>query len=306
MATKKIVFMGTPHYADRILQTLIDAEDMAVTLVITQPDRPVGRKRVMTPPPVKQTAEANGIGVLQPQRLSEAGIAEHIASLSPDFIVVAAFGQLLPKSILDIAPCINLHASLLPKYRGASPIQQALLNGDKVTGVTSMLMDEGLDTGAILLKKRFEIPEDMRLHTLTEQLTEDACALTLETIRRFDKITPEPQNDAEASYCKKIRKSDGLIAFEDAANIYNKYRAFEGWPGIFDTNGTKYEDVKLEAKEGSYKAGDILAIYDDESLSIGCERGRLRVGILQPPGKKPMRAKAYCVGRGKRVGDTIF
>lgn len=302
----RIVFMGTPHYADRILQTLIDAGDMAVVSVVTQPDRPVGRKRVMTPPPVKPTAEATGIEVLQPQRLSEAGVIERIASLSPDFIVVAAFGQLLPKSILDIAPCINLHASLLPKYRGASPIQQALLNGDKVTGVTSMLMDEGLDTGAILLKKSFEIPEDMRLHALTERLTEDACALTLETLRDFETIVPEAQNDAEASYCKKIRKSDGEIAFEDARTIYNKYRAFEGWPGIFDANGTKYENLQLEAKEGRYRAGEILAIHDDESLSIGCEQGRLRVGTLQPPGKKPMRAKAYCVGRGKRVGDTIF
>ncbi len=303
---KKIVFMGTPHYADRILQTLIDAKDMTVALVITQPDRPVGRKRVMTPPPVKRTAETNGIEVLQPQRLSEEGITERIAALSPDFIVVAAFGQLLPKSILDIAPCINLHASLLPKYRGASPIQQALLNGDKVTGVTSMLMDEGLDTGAMLLKKSFEIPEDMRLYALTEQLTEDACALTLETLRNFDEITPVAQNDAEASYCKKIRKSDGLIVFDDAEIIYNKYRAFEGWPGIFDTNGTKYDALKIEERSDVHIPGEILAIYEDESLRIGCERGSLRIGILQPPGKKPMRAKAYCVGRGKRVGDTIL
>lgn len=149
---KKIVYMGTPRYAEAILETLIAADDMEVVLVLTQPDRPVGRKKVMTPPPVKTAAEAGGIPVLQPNRLRDEGIEECIRKTEPDFIVVAAFGQILPKSILDIAPCINLHASLLPQYRGASPVQQSLLNGDSITGVTSMLMEEGLDTGPMLEK----------------------------------------------------------------------------------------------------------------------------------------------------------
>ena len=150
----KIVYMGTPHYAKEILDTLIHAEDMEVSLVLTQPDRPVGRKKVLTPPWVKVLALEHGIEVLQPNRLSDEGIEDAIKNVKPDFIVVAAFGQILPKTILDIAPCINLHASLLPQYRGASPVQQSLLNGDEKTGVTSMLMEEGLDTGHMLEKSR--------------------------------------------------------------------------------------------------------------------------------------------------------
>jgi len=166
--------MGTPHYAQEILQTLIDAKDMEVLLVLTQPDKPIGRKKVLTAPPVKSLALAHNIKVLQPNRLRDEGIFEAINTLKPDFIVVAAFGQILPKNILDIAPCINLHASLLPQYRGASPLQQSLVNNDKETGVTSMMMEEGLDTGDILQKIIFEIPSDMRLHALMAQLSKDA------------------------------------------------------------------------------------------------------------------------------------
>lgn len=204
MMKYKIVYMGTPHYAREILKTLIDADDMDVTLVLTQPDRPVGRKKTLTPPPVKVLAQKHGIEVLQPSRLSEEGIEEAIKSRNPDFIIVAAFGQILPQSILDIAPCINLHASLLPQYRGASPVQQSLLNGDAKTGVTSMLMEAGLDTGPMLEKIEFDIPKDMRLFALMEQLTKDACMLTLSTIRNFESITPEPQDESQASLCKKI------------------------------------------------------------------------------------------------------
>jgi len=239
---KKIVYMGTPHYAREILDTLIQAEDMEISLVLTQPDRPVGRKKVLTSPPVKVLAQKHDIEVLQPNRLSDEGIEEAIKSAKPDFIVVAAFGQLLPKSILDIAPCINLHASLLPQYRGASPVQQSLLNGDEKTGVTSMLMEEGLDTGSMLEKVEFMIPDEMRLHALMQQLTDDACDLTLSTIRNYENITPQVQNESLATLCKKIKKSHGEVDFEDATVIYNKYRAFEGWPGIFAANGTKFDD----------------------------------------------------------------
>ncbi len=301
---KRVVYMGTPHYAEAILRTLIEAEDMAVALVLTQPDRPVGRKKVMTPPPVKVTAQAHGIEVLQPQRLSDVGIEETIEAAAPDFIVVAAFGQLLPKSILDIAPCINLHASLLPKYRGASPVQQALLNGDKETGVTSMLMEEGLDTGPMLEKIVFEIPEDMRLHALMTQLTKDACTLTLSTLRNFSRITPQPQNEAEATLCKKIKKSDGEVDFSDATELYNKYRAFEGWPGIFTAEGMKIDQVALIERSGAHKPFEILG-FEGEEVHVGCARGSVRIGVLQPASKKAVNAKAYCVGRGLKVGDTI-
>jgi methionyl-tRNA formyltransferase len=301
----KIVYMGTPHYAKEILNTLIEAEDMEVTLVLTQPDRPVGRKKVLTPPPVKVLALEYGIEVLQPNRLSDEGIENAIRAMSPDFIIVAAFGQLLPKSILDIAPCINLHASLLPQYRGASPVQQSLLNGDKKTGVTSMLMEEGLDTGDILEKVEFAIPDNMRLHALMQQLTNDACELTLSTVRKFDTITPQKQDESQATLCKKIKKSNGEINFEDAVAIYNKYRAFEGWPGIFASNGTKFDGVSLVDRESLNNASEILA-FEDDSVIVGCSRGSLKIEILQPASKKAMTAKAYSVGRGLKIGHTLI
>ena len=297
--------MGTPHYAKEILNTLIEAEDMEVTLVLTQPDRPVGRKKVLTPAPVKVLALEYGIEVLQPNRLSDEGIENAIRAMSPDFIIVAAFGQLLPKSILDIAPCINLHASLLPQYRGASPVQQSLLNGDKKTGVTSMLMEEGLDTGDILEKVEFAIPDNMRLHALMQQLTNDACELTLSTVRKFDTITPRKQDESQATLCKKIKKSDGEINFEDAVAIYNKYRAFEGWPGIFASNGTKFDGVSLADRESLNNASEILA-FEDDSVIVGCSRGSLKIEILQPASKKAMTAKAYSVGRGLKIGHTLI
>jgi len=301
----KIVYMGTPHYAREILESLIEADDMEVVLVLTQPDRPVGRKKVLTPPPVKVLAEEHDIAVLQPNRLRDEGMFEAIRDTKPDYIIVAAFGQILPKNILDIAPCINLHASLLPQYRGASPVQQSLLNGDEKSGVTSMLMEEGLDTGDILEMTEFVIPKDMRLHALMQQLTEDACALTVRTIRQFNEITPQKQNEAEATLCKKIKKSDGEIAFDDAEDIYNKYRAFEGWPGIFTSNGTKFDAISLRDTEHVYKPYEIVG-FEEDAVLIGCAKGSVKIISIQPASKKAMSAKAYCVGRGLKVGHTII
>lgn len=301
----KIVYMGTPHYAKEILNTLIKAEDMEVSLVLTQPDRPVGRKKVLTPPPVKALALEHGIDVLQPNRLTDEGMEDAIKNVKPDFIVVAAFGQILPKSILDIAPCINLHASLLPQYRGASPVQQSLLNGDKKTGVTSMLMEEGLDTGPMLEKVEFVIPSEMRLHALMAQLTSDACQLTLSTLRNYAEIVAEIQDEAEATLCKKIKKSDGEVDFEDATLIYNKYRAFEGWPGIFTADGTKLDGLNIVDTTSKNSVLEILS-FDADSVVVGCSKGALKIESLQPASKKAMSAKAYCVGRGMKVGDTLL
>lgn len=301
----KIVYMGTPHYAKEILETLIKADDMEVTLVLTQPDRPVGRKKVLTPPPVKSLAREHHIELLQPNRLSDEGIFEAIQEENPDFIIVAAFGQILPKNILDIAPCINLHASLLPQYRGASPVQQSLLNGDAKSGVTSMMMEEGLDTGDILETIEFEIPAKMRLHALMQQLTEDASLLTLSTVRNFENIKPVKQDENKATLCKKIKKSDGEVDFEDASLVYNKYRAFEGWPGIFSANGTKIDGVTLVSSTSSHGAFEILS-FENDSVLVGCTNGTLKIGTLQPASKKAMSAKAYCVGRGLKVGDNIL
>ena len=300
-----IVYMGTPHYAKEILNTLIEAEDMEVSLVLTQPDRPVGRKKVLTPPPVKSLALEHDINILQPNRLSDEGIENAIKDVKPDFIVVAAFGQILPKSILDIAPCINLHASLLPQYRGASPVQQSLLNGDEKTGVTSMLMEEGLDTGPMLEKVEFVIPAEMRLHALMAQLTSNACQLTLSTLRNYAEIVAEIQDEAEATLCKKIKKSDGEVDFEDATLIYNKYRAFEGWPGIFTADGTKLDGLNIVDATSKNSTLEILA-FDADSVVVGCSKGALKIESLQPASKKAMSAKAYCVGRGMKVGDTLL
>ncbi len=297
--------MGTPHYAKEILQTLLDDEKIEVSLVITQPDRKAGRKGELKAPDVKVLAEAHGLHTLQPERLSDEGIYEAIVGAKPDYIVVAAFGQLLPKSILDIAPCINLHASLLPQYRGASPVQQSLLNGDKFTGITAMLMEEGLDSGPILGYRYFKIPQTMLLPELMNKLSDDACALTREVIHRFDTIEPMEQNRAVATHCKKIKKSDGLVDFSSASRFYDKYRAFEGWPGIFLEGGIKVKEVSLLESSSQNEKGKILELKD-ESIVVACSKGTLEIGILQPASKKAVNAKAYCVGRGLKVGNSLL
>ncbi|MDQ1326248.1 MAG: methionyl-tRNA formyltransferase [Campylobacterota bacterium] len=296
--------MGTPSYAKEILEVLLGAEDIDVNLVITQPDRPVGRKNILTPPPVKILAQMHNIRVLQPEKLTDEGIVEAIKASHPDFIVVAAFGQLLQKAILDIAPCINLHASLLPEYRGASPVQQSLLNGDAYTGVTAMLMEEGLDSGPILGYYYFKIPDKMRLHALMAKLSQDACRLTLDILRNFEEIAPQKQIKTHASYCKKIKKSDGEVAFDDARRLYNAYRAFEGWPGIFISSGTKLLEIELIESDLKHEAGKVTHIGED-SIIVGCLKGSLKLITLQPVSKKPMDAKSYCVGRGIKVGDIF-
>ena len=297
--------MGTPLYAKEILQVLINAEDMDVNLVITQPDRPAGRKKVLTPPPVKILAQAHGIRVLQPEKLTDEGVVETIRASTPDLIVVAAFGQLLQKTILDIAPCINLHASLLPEYRGASPVQQSLLNGDTYTGVTAMLMEEGLDSGPILGYYYFKIPQTMKLHALMAKLGQDACRLTLDVLRNFDRIAPQKQIKMHATHCKKIKKSDGEVKFEDAQELYNKYRAFEGWPGIFIASGTKLLEVELIETHLKHDAGKVTYIGED-GIAVDCLKGSLKLIALQPVSKKPMDAKSYCVGRGIKIGDLLI
>ena len=302
---KKIVYMGTPHYAKEILQTLIDDEKIEVPLVITQPDRKAGRKGELKAPDVKVLAEKYELNILQPEKLSDDGIYEAIVEAKPDYIVVAAFGQLLPKSILDIAPCINLHASLLPQYRGASPVQQSLLNGDKFTGITAMLMEEGLDSGPILGYRYFKIPQTMLLPELMNKLSDDACALTREVIHRFDTIEPMEQNRAVATHCKKIKKSDGLVDFSSASRFYDKYRAFEGWPGIFLEGGIKVKEVSLLETTSQNDEAKILELKD-ESIVVACKKGTLEIGILQPASKKAVNAKAYCIGRGLKVGSSLL
>lgn len=302
---KKIVYMGTPHYAKEILQVLINDEQIEIPLVISQPDRKAGRKGELKAPEVKLLAEEYTLKILQPEKLSDEGIYDAIVEAKPDFIVVAAFGQLLPKSILDIAPCINLHASLLPQYRGASPVQQSLLNGDRFTGITAMLMEEGLDSGPILGYRYFKIPQSMLLPELMSQLSKDACSLTIDIIHNFENLAPIEQNRAMATHCKKIKKEDGLIDFSVASDFYDKYRAFEGWPGIFVENGMKIKEVALVDTVSENKMAEILELKD-LSIVVGCQKGSVEIGLLQPASKKAVNAKAYCIGRGLKVGNSLL
>jgi len=299
----RVVFMGTPQYATAIFQKIQDR----VVGLFTQPDRPVGRKRILTPPHIKKYVMERGVDIpiFQPQRVRDPEVVAQIEALRPDFIVVAAYGQILPPQILSIAPCINLHGSLLPKYRGASPVQQALLNGDSHTGVTAMLMDEGLDTGDILAYEVVPIQKDDTAATLFEKLSESAAKLTPMVLDRFFSIKPLPQHDADASYCKKIEKSDGVVEFDDAGALWNRYRAFVIWPGIFLQNGLKLKKLDLVESQSQNEPGEILRI-DESGVTVGCRRGSVRIERVQPPSKKEMSAIEYIRGRRIGVGDRFF
>lgn len=305
---KKILFMGTPDYATKILQSLIEAEDFDVCAVVTQPDKPVGRKQKLTPPHVKQFLLDNKINVpiLQPKTLKDEEIYKNLAQFKADFIVVAAYGQILPKNILDIAPCVNLHASLLPKYRGASPIQSSILNQDTFAGVSAMLMEEGLDCGNILSLKYVDLKKDMKIDELFKELSNAAAALTLKTLRKFDSIQSLPQNDCDTSYAKKILKSDGLIDLKtmSASEIYTNFLAYDPWPGIFLQSGLKLKNISLEKSSNSTNAGTIESI-EDKSVVLRCKEGSIRVGSLQAPTKKVTHANEYLKGRRIGIGDTL-
>lgn len=300
----KIIFMGTPDYAKVILERIIQTEGMEVVAVYTQPDKPVGRKKMLTPPPVKELACERNIPVFQPNRLRDSEVVAEVCAMACDFIVVAAYGQILPKAILDHAPCINLHASILPAYRGASPIQQTLLNGDTKTGVTAMLMDVGLDTGAILKIQEVAVAPDTMVGELFETLTHLAAELTIDVLQNFASLTPIAQNEAEATLCTKITKNDGLVAFEDATAIYNRYRAFTPWPGIFLQSGLKLKKMALHAKEGTHTAGAILEITS-KSVIVGCKEGSLEIYTLQPPSKNEMDALSYINGKRLTLADIL-
>jgi len=296
--------MGTPDYAQLILKRLIETKDINVVAVYTQPDKPVGRKKVMTPPEVKTLATENSIDVYQPRRLRDADIVEELLKIECDYIVVAAYGQILPREVLDHAPCINLHASILPQYRGASPIQQTLLNGDIQTGVTAMLMEEGLDTGDIIKISTIDVSDDEMVETLFNRLTECAADLTVDVLENFNSFTPLKQDDSQSTHCKKIIKQDGEIIFENAFILYNKYRAFTPWPGIFLKSGLKLKNIVLEDKTSSNEIGKILSIEAD-SIVVGCKEGSIRIFRVQPPSKKEMDIISYINGKRLALADTL-
>ncbi len=292
----KIVFMGSPDYAVKILDNL--NKFFEIVAIYTQPDKPVGRKKILTPTPVKKYAIENNLKVFTPTTLK----GENVGRFNPDFIVVAAYGLLLPKEVLEVAPCINLHASLLPKYRGASPIQSAILNGDKYTGVTSMLMDEGLDTGDILTWDYTDVGNKTSID-LFEELAEIASNQIIYTINNFSSITPLKQNDILATYSPKIKKEDGYVDFQDALIMDRKYRAFKPWPGIF-CDKFKINEMELLDTNSENEKGKILKI--DDGVVVGCKKGRVKLIKVQVPGKKEVRAVDYVNGKRLKIGDNIL
>ena len=301
---KRVLFMGTPQYATAILQSLYDAPDVEVVGVYTQPDKPVGRKAVLTPPSVKVLAQTYSTPVYQPNRLRDEEIVKEVLAIECDIIIVAAYGQILPKAILEYVPCINLHASILPSYRGASPIQQSLLNDDKQSGVTAMWMDVGLDTGAIIESSMVDIAPDEMVETLYERLTLCASDLTLKVIREWDCKTVVAQDETQATHCKKITKLDGLIDFDNASEIFNRYRAYTPWPGIYLESGLKIKKMALEETNSTGKSGEIICV-EDESIVVTCAQGSLRLFTLQAPSKGETTAVAYLNGKRLGCGHTL-
>ena len=304
--SKRVLFMGTPDYATTIFKELLSS-DYEVVGLFTQPDKPVGRKQILTPPHIKQFCMDSNldIPIFQPLKLrgnKEATL--EIKKLNPDFIIVAAYGQILPKEILDIAPCINLHASLLPKYRGASPIQESLLNDDTYTGVTSMLMEEGLDSGDILGLQYLKITPSMQVSEAFEKLSVIAAKLTITTLDNYENIKPLKQNEAEVSFCKKIKKEDGLVNFLDAKNLYLKYKAYSYWPGIFLQSELKLKNIELIETTSSNEEGEILEIAKD-FIIIGCKKGSLKIKTLQAPSKNAISSVDYIRGQRLEIGSLL-
>ncbi|MFA9373346.1 MAG: methionyl-tRNA formyltransferase [Poseidonibacter sp.] len=304
--SKRILFMGTPDYASIIFAELLESNYEIVGL-FTQPDKPVGRKQILTPPHIKQFCLDKNldIPIYQPIKLRNNEEAKkQISDLNPDFIIVAAYGQILPKEILDIAPCINLHASLLPKYRGASPIQESLLNDDYFTGVTSMLMEEGLDSGDILGFQYLKITNTMEVSQAFNELSHIAAKLTITTLDNFENINPKKQDESEVTFCKKIKKDNGLVDFSSAKKLYLKYKAYSYWPGIFLESGLKLKDIELLENESSNKSGNILEIKKDYII-VACSQGSLKIKTLQAPSKKAVCSVDYIRGQRLEEGSVL-
>ncbi|MCX6743639.1 MAG: methionyl-tRNA formyltransferase, partial [Candidatus Parcubacteria bacterium] len=251
----KVIFMGTPEFSAPILNALI--EKYKVIAVVTQPDKKVGRKQIVTPSPIKKIAVANKIEVLQPAFLKDnVEFIRRVKELNPDVIIIAAYGLILPKEILDIPQCgvLNVHASLLPKYRGASPIQAAILNGDKETGVTIMLVNERMDEGDILTQKTITINNNDNFEALYNKLSELGANLLLKTLPGYlsGQIKPKPQEDSEATYCQLITKDMGKIDWHKSAlEIDRQIRAFTPWPGTYTTWQGKNLKILSASADGS-------------------------------------------------------
>lgn len=299
----KIIFFGTPEFAAPGLEILAKIPNIEISAVVTQSDKPVGRKKRLTPPPVKIAAEKLGLKVIQPKNKKQ--LTDLLKNTEADFFIVIAYGMILPKEALKMPKiaAINVHASLLPKYRGASPIQETLLNGDNETGISIMKMDEKLDEGPVYLIKRIKIEKTDNLQTLTTKLANlsaQILPLALEDIIDND-LTPLPQNHKETTYCKKIKKQDGKINWNKSAEeINNMIRAYTPWPSAY----TEFKGKKLKILESNFekttskeKPGTFF--LEEKTLKIAAKSGNLLPKKLQLEGKNEMEAKAFINGHLK-------
>ena len=308
MKDVRILFMGTPDFAVPCLEALV-REGYQVVAAVTQPDRPVGRKQVLTPPPVKEAAQRHGIPVLQPERIKTAEALEEVLALRPDLIVTAAYGQILPKQLLD-APrfgCINVHASLLPKYRGGAPIHKAIIEGETESGVTIMYMVEALDAGDMLSKTVVPIEERDTAGSLFEKLSAAGAKLLVDTLPGLlaGEITPEPQDHDRATFAPTIKRAEEQIDWSKTAEqVYNQVRGLHPWPVAFTSYAGKIWKVWWVEKHGAAHEGaapgTIIALEPD-GLVIACGSGSVKLTELQPEGKKRMSAFDFLRGAGSSI-----
>ncbi|MCL5062232.1 MAG: methionyl-tRNA formyltransferase [Nitrospiraceae bacterium] len=308
-----LIFFGTPQFAVPSLKALIDEQE-DIVLVVTQPDKVKGRGLMLSSPPVKELALSYGLKVLQPNKIRNEDFYNELRFVAPEFIIVVAYGKILPEEILNMPKfgCINVHASLLPKYRGAAPIQWALINGEKITGVTTMLMDKGLDTGDMLLRSELEIKADDNSETLFKKLSELGASTLIDTIKgmREGKIKPVPQT-GEASYAPPLKKEDGKIDWNRTSDeLFNFVRGMYPWPSAFCyLNDERIKIVRSQKSEfGIQKEavpGRIVKASDGEMI-IETGKGFLSIEELQPEGKKVMSAKAFLAGRKLKEGYDRF
>lgn len=297
----RIVFMGTPDFAVPCLQRLLE-DGHEVPAVFTQPDKPVGRHAVLTPPPVKQLALSHGIPVYQPTKMRDGTVAALLRELAPDCLVVVAYGRILPQEILDVPPrgCVNIHGSLLPRYRGAAPIQWSVIRGETVTGVTSMFMDAGMDTGDIIDTLTTPIGENETAGELFERLAPLGARLLSTTLAAIadGTVTRRPQNDAEATMAPMLEKAMGRLDLtRPARELHNQVRGMNPWPGAFCTAGgktLKIHETRLAA--GSGAPGTLLCA---DPVTVACGEGALQLVTVQPEGKPRMAAEAWL--RGARL-----
>lgn len=297
----KIVFFGTPLFARKVLE--IVAETHEIVGIVTQPDRPFGRTQTLKISEVKEYALAHAIPYFQPLKL-ESPLLETLKSLEADFFLVVAFGQIFPKDFLQALPCINIHASILPHLRGASPLQEMILQDQKNFGVSAMRMEEGLDSGEILGMSVLASKEDYDFSSLALILAHLGGNLASRVLKEFSSLKPLKQRDCDATFCKKIKKEQGKISFSNAREVWIKFLAFRAWPSVFLENGLKLLDMRLDLFEGFYQEGEIIAI-NKESVIVGCQRGRLEIFEVQPLSKQKMKAVDYLRGKRLGVGDIF-